>query len=99
MSTVTTEAIRKTVLVDFTPGGGVRPLHAAASRPGGRRRTHSYGGDKVKDVVFEPVRRRLGSTRSPTRANRTGAGSRAWEPPNGLLLEWLIGEAPAPRSR
>ena len=52
--TVTTEAIRKTVLVDFRARGGVRALHTPGSRRGGPYGTHSYGGDEVTDVVFEP---------------------------------------------
>ena len=91
MSTMTTEAIRKTVLVDFAPAEAFELFTAriASWWPVG---THSYGGDAVKDVVLEP-RSAAASTRSPTRASRTGRRVLAWEPPHRLLLDWQIGEA------
>ena len=53
-STVTTEAIRKTVLVDFAPAEAFE-LFTARVSSWWPMETHSYGGDEVKDVVFEPL--------------------------------------------
>ena len=91
MNTVATDAIRKTVLVDFAPAEAFDLFTAriASWWPVG---THSYGGDKVTDVVFEGhVGGRVYEV--------TGEGEQDWarvlafDPPNGFLLEWLIGEA------
>ena len=53
MSVATTDAIRKTVLVDFAPAEAFELFTTRASSwwP---MKTHSYGGDKVRAVVFEP---------------------------------------------
>ena len=53
MSTTATEAIRKTVVVDFTPAEAFELFTAriASWWPVG---THSYGGDDVQEVVLEP---------------------------------------------
>ena len=53
MSVATTDAIRKTVLVDFAPAEAFELFTSRASSwwPVS---THSYGGYKVKEVVFEP---------------------------------------------
>ena len=53
MSTTLTEAIRKTVLVDFTPEEAF-DLFTARIASWWPVRTHSYGGDDVKTVVLEP---------------------------------------------
>ena len=57
MSTLTTEAIRKTVLVDFAPAEAFE-LFTTRVASWWPVRTHSYGGDEVTDVVFEPRGRR-----------------------------------------
>ena len=53
MSTTATDAIRKTVLVDFAPAEAFELFtdRIASWWPVG---THSYGGEDVTDVVFEP---------------------------------------------
>ena len=91
MSTMTTEAIRKTVLVDFTPAEAFELFTAriASWWPVG---THSYGGDNVTDVVLEPqVGGRLYEVTDA--GEQDWAHVREWDPPNGFRLEWLIGEA------
>jgi uncharacterized protein YndB with AHSA1/START domain len=85
------EAIRKTVLVDFTPEEAF-DLFAARIASWWPVRTHSYGGDEVKDVVLEP--RVGGRLYEVTAAGEQDWGSvLAWEPPRRLLLDWQIGEA------
>jgi uncharacterized protein YndB with AHSA1/START domain len=91
MTTTMTEAIRKTVLVDFPPEEAF-DLFTARIASWWPVRTHSYGGDDVKNVVLEPfVGGRLYEV--------TDAGEQdwgkilAWEPPGRLLLDWQIGEA------
>ena len=91
MSTMTTEAIRKTVLVDFAPAEAFDLFtHRIASW--WPVRTHSYGGDEVTNVVFEP---QVGGRVYEV----TGKGEQDWgrvlelEPGRRFLLEWLIGEA------
>ena len=55
-------------------------------------RTHSYGGDDVKNVVLEP--RVGGRLYEVTDEGEQDWGSvLAWEPPARLLLDWQIGEA------
>ena len=91
MSTTTIEAVRKTVLVDFAPAEAFDLFTAGIASwwPVG---SHSYGGDDVTDVVFEP---QVGGRVYEV----TPAGEQDWgkvlalDPPNGFLLEWLIGEA------
>ena len=91
MSTTTIEAIRKTVVVDFDPEEAFALFTAGIASwwPVG---SHSYGGDEVTDVVFEP---RVGGRVYEV----TAAGEREWatvrsfDPPNGFVLEWLIGDA------
>jgi uncharacterized protein YndB with AHSA1/START domain len=91
MSTITGEAIRKTVLVDFTPE---EAFELFTSRIGSwwPVRTHSYGGDAVNEVVLEPhVGGRLYEV--------TGTGEQdwgrvlEWEPPHRVVLDWQIGDA------
>ena len=90
-TTVTTEAIRKTVLVDFAPAEAFElfTTRIASWWPVG---THSYGGDDVTDVVLEP--RAGGRLYEVTAAGEQDWGSvLAWEPPHRVLLDWQIGEA------
>ena len=91
MTTTAVEAIRKTVLVDFAPEEAFDLFTRRIARwwP---VRTHSYGGEEVKDVVFElEVGGRVYEV--------TDKGEQDWgrvvelDPPNRFLLEWLIGEA------
>ena len=91
MSTVATDAIRKTVLVDFAPAEAFElfTTRIASWWPVG---THSYGGDEVTDVVLEP--RAGGRLYEVTETGEQDWGSvLAWEPPDRLLLDWQIGEA------
>jgi uncharacterized protein YndB with AHSA1/START domain len=91
MSTTTIEAIRKTVVVDFTPEEAFDLFTAGIASwwPVG---THSYGGDDVTTVVFEPY---AGGRVYEV----TDAGERDWgkvlqlERPGGFTLEWRIGAA------
>lgn len=89
MSVATTDAIRKTVLVDFAPAEAFELFTTRASSwwPVS---THSYGGDKVKDVVFEPE---VGGSVYEVTDEGTAPWARVleWEPPHRLVLEWLIG--------
>jgi uncharacterized protein YndB with AHSA1/START domain len=91
MSTLATDTIRKTVLVDFAPAEAF-DLFTARIASWWPVRTHSYGGDKVTDVVFE--------ARAGGRVYEvTGEGEQDWarvrelDAPNRFLLEWLIGSA------
>jgi uncharacterized protein YndB with AHSA1/START domain len=85
------DSIRKTVLVDFTPEEAF-DLFTARIGSWWPVRTHSYGGDEVKDVVLEP--HTGGRLYEVTAAGEQDWGSvLAWEPPHRLLLDWQIGEA------
>jgi uncharacterized protein YndB with AHSA1/START domain len=90
MSTLTTDAIRKTVLVDFPPAEAFE-LFTARVSSWWPTRTHSYGGDAVKDVVFEP---RVGGSFYEVTDEGTAEWGRvtAWEPPHRLMLDWQIGK-------
>ena len=91
MSTVATDAIRKTVLVDFAPAEAFElfTTRIASWWPVG---THSYGGDEVTAVVLEP--RAGGRLYEVTAAGEQEWGNVvAWEPPDRLLLDWQIGDA------
>ena len=79
MSTTMTEAIRKTVLVDFTPAEAF-DLFTARIASWWPVRTHSYGGENVKDVVLEP---RVGGRLYEVTADGEQDWGRcsAWEPP------------------
>ena len=91
MSTTMTEAIRKTVLVDFTPEEAF-DLFTARIASWWPVRSHSYGGDEVKEVVLEP--RVGGRLYEVTADGEQDWGSvLAWEPPTRLLLDWQIGQA------
>jgi uncharacterized protein YndB with AHSA1/START domain len=91
MTTTVTEAIRKTVLVDFPPEEAF-DLFTRRIAKWWPVHTHSYGGDEVTDVVFEPA---AGGRVYEV----TDKGEQDWgrvlelEPPNRFVLEWLIGEA------
>ncbi len=89
MSTVTTAAIRKTVLVDFAPAEAFERFTTRVSSwwP---TATHSYAHEHVTGVVFEP---RVGGTLHEVTDDGTAPWGRitAWEPPHRLALEWLIG--------
>ena len=86
------EAIRKTVLVDFTPEKAF-DLFTARIDKWWPVSTHSYGGDEVVKVVFE--QKQDGRVYEVTDAGeRDWARIREWEPPQRFLLEWLIGETP-----
>ncbi len=90
-NTVTTEAIRKTVLVDFSPAEAFE-LFTARIASWWPVRTHSYGGDDVTDVVIEPFVG--GRVYEVTDAGEQDwANVLAWEPPGRFLLDWQIGEA------
>ena len=85
-----TEGIRKTVLVDFAPAEALE-LFTAKINSWWPVRTHSYGGDEVKSVVFE--RSVGGRVYEVTEAGEQDwARVRKWDPPNGFVLDWLIGE-------
>jgi uncharacterized protein YndB with AHSA1/START domain len=91
MSTTATEAIRKTVLVDFAPAEAFE-LFTAGIATWWPVKTHSYGGDAVQNVVFE--REVGGRLYEVTEQGEQDWGRvRSFDPPNGFLLEWLIGEA------
>ena len=91
MSTTATEAIRKTVLVDFTPEEAF-DLFTTRIASWWPVRTHSYGGDDVTSVVLEP--RAGGRLYEVTADGEQDWGTvLAWEPPTRLLLDWQIGDA------
>ena len=91
MSTMTTEAIRRSVVVDFTPERAFE-LFTARIADWWPVSSHSYGGDAVADVVLEP--RAGGRLYEVTQAGQQDWGRvQAWEPPDRLVLDWQIGEA------
>ena len=91
MSTTATEEIRKTVLVDCAPAEAF-DLFTAGITTWWPVKTHSFGGEAVTKVVFEP---QVGGRVYEI----TDAGEQDWgrvqsfDPPNGFTLEWLIGES------
>ena len=89
-STVTTEAIRKTVLVDFAPAEAFE-LFTTRVSSWWPTETHSYAHEKVTGVVFEP---HVGGLLYEVTDEGTAEWARitAWEPPHRLALEWLIGK-------
>jgi uncharacterized protein YndB with AHSA1/START domain len=90
MSTTATEAIRKTVLVDFAPAEAFE-LFTAGIATWWPVETHSYGGDAVQKVVFEPEAG--GRVYEVTeQGEQDWARVQSCDPPNGFLLEWLIGD-------
>ena len=91
MSTATTEAIRKTVVVDFAPAEAFElfTTRIASWWPVG---THSYGGDEVQDVVLEPhVGGRLYEVTD--KGEQDWGSVVAWDPPGRFVLDWQIGDA------
>jgi uncharacterized protein YndB with AHSA1/START domain len=91
MSTTATESIRKDVLVDFAPAEAF-DLFTAGIASWWPVRTHSYGGDAVESVVFEPeVGGRVYEVTE--QGEQDWARVQSFDPPNGFLLEWLIGES------
>jgi uncharacterized protein YndB with AHSA1/START domain len=91
MSVMATEAIHKTVLVDFTPEEAFE-LFTARIASWWPVSKHSFGGDAVKDVVCEPkVGGRVYEVTDD--GEQDWARVLAWEPPHRLLLGWQIGEA------
>ena len=89
MSTLTLEAVRKTVTVDCTVEEAFRIFTADASTwwP---TETHSIHGRTVGEVVFEE--REGGEVYEVAENGEKGhwATVIAWDPPNRLLLEWNI---------
>jgi uncharacterized protein YndB with AHSA1/START domain len=91
MSTIAAETIRKTVLVDFAPAEAFE-LFTARIASWWPVRTHSYGGDAVKEVVLEP--RVGGRLYEVTDEGEQDWGTvLEWEPPHRFLLDWQIGDA------
>ena len=90
MSVATTDAIRKTVLVDFSPAEAFE-LFTSRTSSWWPVSTHSYGGDKVKEVVFEP---QVGGSVYEVTDEGTAPWARVleWEPPQRFVMEWLIGK-------
>ena len=91
MSTVTTETISKSLLVDFEPAEAFE-LFTAGVASWWPVRTHSYGGDAVTDVVLEPG---AGGRLYEVTADGEQDWGRVleWDPPHRFLLDWQIGEA------
>ena len=91
MSTTMTEAIQKTVLVDFPPEQAF-DLFTRRIAKWWPVESHSFGGEEVTDVVFE---QEIGGRVYEV----TDKGEQDWgrvlelEPPNRFLLEWQIGQA------
>ena len=91
MTTTTIEAVHKTVLVDFAPEEAFH-LFTAGIASWWPVTSHSYGHDTVTDVVFEPhVGGRVYEV-TPTGEQEWGT-VRAFDPPSGFVLDWLIGQA------
>ena len=89
MSTVATDSIRKTVLVDFPPAEAFE-LFTTRVSSWWPTATHSYAHEKVTNVVFEPY---VGGSLHEVTDEGTAPWGRvtAWEPPHRLAMEWLIG--------
>ncbi|MGZ8782071.1 MAG: SRPBCC domain-containing protein [Gaiellaceae bacterium] len=91
MSTTLIEAIRKTVLVDFAPPEAF-DLFTTKIASWWPVRTHSYGGDGVKNLILES--RVGGRLYEITDEGEQDWGTvLAWEPPGRLVLDWQIGTA------
>ena len=90
MSTQVMEAIRKTVLVDFAPAEAFE-LFTSRVSSWWPTATHSYGHEKVTDVVFEPF---IGGSFYEVTDGGTAPWGKviAWEPPHRLAVEWQIGK-------
>jgi uncharacterized protein YndB with AHSA1/START domain len=88
MTTTVTDAIRKTVLVDFAPAEAFE-LFTARINSWWPTKTHSYGGEDVTGVVFEG--KPDGRLYEVTDAGERDWGRvREWDPPHRLVLDWLI---------
>jgi uncharacterized protein YndB with AHSA1/START domain len=91
MSTATTAAIRKSVVVDVAPRDAFELFTAGIASwwPVG---SHSYGGDDVTDVAFE---RHVGGRVYEITAAGEQDWARvvAWAPPESFALDWRIGDA------
>ena len=89
MSTATTEAIRKSVVVDFAPAEAFE-LFTTRVASWWPTSSHSYAGEDVRDVMFEP---RVGGSLYEVTDGGTAEWGRvlAWEPPGRFVLEWRIG--------
>lgn len=89
MSTATTETIRKSIVVDLVPAEAFE-LFTAGVASWWPTKTHSYSGEAVRDVVFEPGVG--GSLHEVTDEGRAEWGRvLTWEPPERFVLEWRIG--------
>jgi uncharacterized protein YndB with AHSA1/START domain len=89
MSTTVLETIRKTVLVDFAPAEAF-DLFTARIHKWWPTSSHSYGGEDVRNVVFEG--HEGGRVYEVTDAGEQDwARVREWDPPHRFLIDWLIG--------
>ena len=92
MSTIATEAIRKTVLVDFAPAEAFE-LFTRRIASWWPVSTHSFGGDDVTDVVLEPqVGGRVYEVTDDGEQD-WGARARAGSRRTASCSSWQIGEA------
>ena len=98
MSTMTTESIRKTVLVDFAPARRSSSSRRAFSSwwPDG---THPTAHDKVTDVIFDPRVGGLLYEVTDEANTEVGSGSTAGSRRIASRLEWLIGKVLRHRGR
>lgn len=79
------------MLVDFAPAEAFE-LFTARIASWWPVRSHSYGGEEVTDVVLEPeVGGRVYEVTG--KGEQDWARVRAFDPPSGFVLEWLIGDA------
>jgi uncharacterized protein YndB with AHSA1/START domain len=92
MSTVTLEAVRKTVTVDCTVEEAFR-IFTDDATSWWPVATHSIHGDAVTKVVFEG--REGGELYELTGSGERGRWATvvAWEPPNRLVLSWEVNPA------
>ena len=89
MSTTVVETIKKTVLVDFAPPEAF-DLFTAKIDKWWPASSHSYGGDAVREVVFEC--NEGGRVYEITDdGEQDWARVRTFDPPHRFVLEWLIG--------
>ena len=89
MSTTATESIRKSVVVDFPPTEAFE-LFTAKVASWWPVSSHSYAGEDVRDVVFEP---HVGGRLYEVTDDGTAEWGRVltWAPPDRFVLEWKIG--------
>ena len=88
MQATETEAIRKSVIVPLPVEKAFRLFTDGASSwwPVA---THSMGGEKVEDVVFDADGKRV-YERQPDGTEHDWADITAWEPPNRFMLNWRV---------